>query len=51
MMNPLSGNTLKGKYYSTVDFLFDWFGISCMTTEIFVVVLTNPNQYNRSTVQ
>ncbi len=22
-----------GKYHCTVDFLFDWFGISCMTTD------------------
>ena len=25
-----------GKYHCTVDLLFDWFGISCMTTEIFL---------------
>jgi hypothetical protein len=23
---------LRGKYHCTVDLLFDWFGISCMTT-------------------
>jgi len=26
---------LKGKYHCTADFLFDWFGISCMTTDSF----------------
>jgi hypothetical protein len=24
------------KYHCTVDLLFDWFGISCMTTDIFL---------------
>ncbi len=24
-----------GKYHCTIDLLFDWFGISCMTTDIF----------------
>jgi hypothetical protein len=28
-----SGNTKGGKYHRTVDLLFDWFGISCMTTD------------------
>jgi hypothetical protein len=44
-----------GKYHCTVDLLFDWFGISCMTTDIFLFLFakqTNPNQSNRrSTVQ
>jgi hypothetical protein len=30
-----------GKYHSTVDHLFDWFGISCMTTDIFRFYLQN----------
>jgi hypothetical protein len=32
---------LKGKYHCTVDLLFDWFGISCMTTENFCFYLQN----------
>jgi hypothetical protein len=27
-----------GKYYCTVDLLFDWFGISGKTTDIFVFI-------------
>jgi hypothetical protein len=45
---------LKGKYHCTIDLLFDWFGISCMTTDnLFLFAKqTNPNQSNRrSTVQ
>ena len=36
------GNT-KGwrKYHCTVDLLFDWFGISCMTTDNFCFYLQN----------
>jgi hypothetical protein len=30
---------LKGKYHCTVDLLFDWFGISCMTTDNFCFYL------------
>ncbi len=26
-----------GKYHCTIDLLFDWFGISCMTIYIFYV--------------
>ncbi len=26
---------LKGKYHCTVDLLFDWFGINCVTTDNF----------------
>ncbi len=26
---------LRGKYHCTIDLLFDWFGISCMTTDNF----------------
>jgi hypothetical protein len=25
-----------GKYHCTVDLLFDWYGISCMTTDNFI---------------
>jgi hypothetical protein len=32
---------LKGKYNCTVDLLFDWFGISCMTTVDFCFYLQN----------
>ncbi len=45
----------RGKYHCTIDLLFDWFGISCMTTDIFCFIFakqTDPNQSNRrSTVQ
>ncbi len=30
-----------GKYHCTVDLLFDWFGISCMTTDNFCFYLQN----------
>ncbi len=32
---------LKGKYHCTIDLLFDWLGISCMTTDIFCFYLQN----------
>ncbi len=32
---------LKGDYHCTVDLLFDWFGISCMTTDNFCFYLQN----------
>jgi hypothetical protein len=32
------GNT-KGGYHCTVDLLFDWFGISCMTNDNFFVFI------------
>jgi hypothetical protein len=39
------------KYHCTIDLLFDWFGISCMTTDNFFLggggKQTNPNQSNR----
>ncbi len=35
------GNTKRGKYHRTVDLLFDWFGISCMTTDNFCFYLQN----------
>jgi hypothetical protein len=30
---PLSREYKMGKYHFTIDLLFDWFGISCMTTD------------------
>ncbi len=30
-----------GKYHCTVDLLFDWFGISCVTTDNFSFYLQN----------
>jgi hypothetical protein len=30
-----------GKYHYAVDLLFDWFGISCTTTDIFCFYLQN----------
>jgi len=38
---PHPGNTKGGKYHSTVDLLFDWFGISCMATDNFCFYLQN----------
>ncbi len=38
--SPKSGNT-KGGSNTTVDLLFDWFGISCMTTDNFCFYLQN----------
>ncbi len=35
LFDNLSKEYLKGKYHCTVDLLFDWFGISCMTTNNF----------------
>jgi hypothetical protein len=32
---------LKGKYHCNIDLLFDWFGISCMTTDNFCFYLQN----------
>jgi hypothetical protein len=32
---------LKGEYHSTIDLLFDWFGIICMTTDKFCFYLQN----------
>jgi hypothetical protein len=37
----LKKGILKGKYHCTVDLLFDWFGISCMTTDNFCFYLQN----------
>jgi hypothetical protein len=32
---------LKGKFHCTIDLLFDWFGITCMTTDNFCFYLKN----------
>ncbi len=45
----VSPRNTKG-YHCTIDFLFDWFGISCMTTDnffVFICKTPNPNQLNR----
>jgi hypothetical protein len=31
----------RGKYHCTIDLLFDWFGISCMTADNFCVYWQN----------
>ncbi len=41
MLKSLSRDHLRGKYHCTVDLLFDWFGISCMTTDNFCFYLQN----------
>jgi hypothetical protein len=38
---PVSREHQRGKYHCTVDLLFDWFGISCMTTDNFSFYLQN----------
>ncbi len=40
-VNCESREHLKGKYHCTVDLLFDWFGISCMTVDNFCFYLQN----------
>ncbi len=37
----LSREYLRGKYHCTIDILFDWFGIRCMTTDNFCRYLQN----------
>jgi hypothetical protein len=40
----------RGKDHCTIDLLFDWFGISCMTKDNFLFLFakqTDPNQSNR----
>jgi hypothetical protein len=42
--NPLilyPGNTKGEKHHCTVELLFDWFGISCITTDNFCSYLQN----------
>jgi hypothetical protein len=43
-----AGNTKGGKYNCTVDLLFDWFGISCMTTEYFFYLQNRPIQTSQT---
>ncbi len=38
---PLAREYYRGKYHCIVDLLFDWFGISCMTTDNFCFHLQN----------
>ncbi len=40
-LSPWPGNTKRGKYHFTIDLLFDWFGISSMTTDKFQFYLQN----------
>jgi hypothetical protein len=35
----LDQGILRGKYHCTIDLLFDWFGIGCMTTDRFCFYL------------
>ncbi len=35
------GMLKRGEYHCTIDLLFDWFGISCMTTDNFCFYLQN----------
>ncbi len=37
----LGQGILKGKFHCTIDLLFDWFVISCMTTDKFCFYLQN----------
>jgi hypothetical protein len=39
-LQPIQG-ILKGKYHCAFDLLFDWFGISCLTTDNFCSYLQN----------
>jgi hypothetical protein len=34
----------RGKYHCTIDLLFDWFGISCVTTHKFCFYLQNKSK-------
>ena len=36
-----TGNTKGEKYHIIIDLLFDWFGISCITTDNFCFYLQN----------
>jgi hypothetical protein len=38
---PTTREYLRGMYHCTIDLLFDWFGISCMTTDNFCFYLQN----------
>ncbi len=39
--NAYTGKTKGGKYHCTVDLLFDWLGIRCMTIDNFCFYLQN----------
>jgi hypothetical protein len=47
----LSQGILKGEVHCTVDLLFDWFGISRMTTNNFCVIFQNRRIKTSQTVQ
>ncbi len=40
-LGHLGWYNIAGKYHCTIDLLFDWFGISCMTTDNFCFYLHN----------
>jgi hypothetical protein len=40
-MDVTDQGILKGGYHCTVDLLFDWFGISCLTTDNLCFYLQN----------
>ncbi len=41
LVQMLEQGILRGKYHCTVDLLFDWFGISCMTIDNLCFYLQN----------
>ncbi len=41
MLTVYAGNTLRGEYHCTIDLMFDWFGINCMTANNFCFYLQN----------
>ncbi len=44
MLSEYPGNTKGGSVIVSVDPLFDWFGISCMTTDNFFNLQNRPIQ-------
>jgi hypothetical protein len=41
------GNTKGGSITKTIDLLFDWFGTSCMTTDIFLFLFAKQTNSHR----
>jgi hypothetical protein len=41
MLDAQAREYKSGKYHCTIDLLFDWFEISCMTTDNFCFYLQN----------
>ncbi len=39
--SAVAGNTKGGKYHCTIDLLFGWFGITCMTADNVYFYLQN----------